>query len=248
VSEPNRPDNLLDRVSDPEMLEVHYERERRRERELLDRRLRLAGGDVLSVGCGWHPGRHLFPKPEWRMTGVEIDEAVGRTLVEGGELDEGLAGRGGELPLPDESFDVVLYRLVLHHIAWQGPLRACFEEARRLLRPGGALVAIEPGSWHPVGAGLALANRLGLGPVVHGTPDDVPLSPRRLIAEARAVGLEPELHAVTYGWRRLPARAQRAIHAVDPLGSRPLLAPLGHTLMLIARRPPVTRRRKTPWE
>ena len=40
VSEPYRPDNLLDRHSDPETLQVHYEQEYRRERELLDRRLR----------------------------------------------------------------------------------------------------------------------------------------------------------------------------------------------------------------
>jgi hypothetical protein len=73
--------------------------------------------------------------------------------------------------------------------------------------------------------------------VVHGTPDDIPLSPRALVAEARAVGLEPELHAVTFGWRRLPARVQRTLQRLDPLGSRPRLAPFGHTLMLIARAP-----------
>jgi SAM-dependent methyltransferase len=236
VSELYDPDNLLDRLSRADTLELHYEQERRRERELLERRLPLAGGDVLSVGCGWHPGRHLFPKPGFRMTGVELDEAVVRVLEDGGEIDHGLAGRAGELPLPDASFDVVLYRLVLHHIAYQGPLAPVFEEARRLLRPGGALVAVEPGSWHPVGAALAAANRAGLGPLMHGTPDDVPLSPRRLVGEARAAGLEPELHTVTYGWRRLPGPLQRALHALDPLGSRPRLAPFGHTLMLIARR------------
>jgi SAM-dependent methyltransferase len=237
VSEPYDPENLLDRVSRPDTLEVHYERERRREREILARRLPLEGGEVLSVGCGWHPGRHLFPAPAFRMTGVELDEAVVQTLEDGGEIDEGLAARAGELPLPDEAYDVVLYRLVLHHLAYQGPLGPVFEEARRLLRPGGALVAIEPGSWHPVGAGLALANRAGLGPAVHGTPDDVPLSPRLLVRESRAAGLEPELHAVTFGWRRLPGPLQRALHRLDPLGSRPRLRALGHTLMLIARRP-----------
>ena len=237
MSEPYDPENLLDRVSHAETLELHYEQERRRERELLGRRLGLEGGEVLSVGCGWQPGRHLFPKPGWRMTGVELEESVVRALVDAGELDEGLTGRGGRLPLGDASFDVVLYRLVLHHIAWQGPLPPVFEEARRLLRPGGALVAVEPGSWHPVGAALALANRAGLGPLVHGTPDDVPLSPRRLREDAAAAGLEPELHAVTYGWRRLPPRAQRALHRLDALGSRRRAAPLGHTLMLIARRP-----------
>ncbi|HEY1358871.1 MAG TPA: methyltransferase domain-containing protein [Thermoleophilaceae bacterium] len=241
MSEPYRDDNLLDRVSRPETLELHYDREREREAELIRRRLGRTGGDVLSVGCGWHPGRHLFPKPDWRMTGVELDEAIPRHLVEAGVLDHGLAGQAGELPLADESFDVVLYRLVLHHVVFQGPLAGAFAEAARLLRPGGALVAVEPGSRHPVGAGLALANRLGLGPVVHGTPDDIPLSPRRLVEEARRAGLETELHAVTYGWRRLPRAGQRALQALDPLGSRPRLAPFGHTLMLIATRPPSSR-------
>jgi SAM-dependent methyltransferase len=131
----------------------------------------------------------------------------------------------------------VLYRLVLHHIVYQGPLAPCFEEAARLLRPGGALVAIEPGLWHPVGAALAFANRTGLATAIHGTPDDIPLSPRKLIAQARAAGLEPELYALTYTWRRLPRRLQRVVEPLDALGSRPRAAPFGHTLVLLARKP-----------
>jgi SAM-dependent methyltransferase len=235
VSEPYRADNVLDRVGDAGTRQVHYDQEMRRERAILDRRLSLTGGDVLSVGCGWHPGRHLFPKPGFRMTGVDLDAAMIASLRESGELDDGTVGRAGELPYEPESFDVILYRLVLHHVVFQHPLGTVFEEAARLLRPGGTVVAVEPGLWHPVGAGLALANRAGLGPAVHGTPDDIPLSPRLLVREARAVGLEPELHAVTYGWRRLPAGAQRALHALDGAGSRRRLAPFGHTLMLIAR-------------
>jgi SAM-dependent methyltransferase len=237
VSEPYDPENLLDRHSDPDTLQVHYEQEYRRERELLGRRLGLSDGDVLSVGCGRYPGRHLFAASAWRMTGVDLDPDLIDDLVESRELDAGTVARAGALPFEESSFDVVLYRLVLHHVAYQGPLTPCFEEAARLLPPGGALVAIEPGLWHPVGAGLALANRVGLGSWVHGTPDDIPLSPRALVRTAGAAGLEPELHAVTYGWRRLPEPAQRALHALDPLGSRPHVAPLGHTLMLIARRP-----------
>ncbi len=237
--EHHRPGSVLDRLSDPDTLAVHYGRLREREREILDRRLKLDGGRVLSVGCGRDPGRHLFPRPAWRMTGVELDEDLPRALVESGELDEGLAGRAGELDtLPDGAFDVVLYRYVLHHVVYQGPLRPAFAEAARLLRPGGALVAMEPGALHPVGAGLTLANRVGLGPAVHGTPDDIPLAPGRLEREARAVGLIPELHAVTYAWRRLPARLQRALWPLDDaLGSRRRAARLGHTLMLVARRP-----------
>jgi SAM-dependent methyltransferase len=237
VSEPYRDDNLLDRLGGAATRQVHYDQETSRERELLARRLPLAAGEVLSVGCGWHPGRHLFPSPEFRITGVDLDEAMIGSLRESGELDDGIVARAGELPYEPESFDVVLYRLVLHHVVYQGPLAPLFIEAERLLRPGGALVAIEPGLWHPVGAGLELANRFGLGPAVHGTPDDIPISPRELVSHARLAGLEPELHAVTFGWRRLPAPAQRLLHGLDPAGSRPRLAPFGHTLMLIARKP-----------
>jgi SAM-dependent methyltransferase len=237
VSEPYRGDNLLDRVGDDATRQVHYDHLASRERAILDRRLAPGGGDVLSVGCGWHPGRHMFPRPAWRMTGVDLNGDMISVLRESGELDDGIVGRAGELPFEPGSFDAVLYRLVLHHVVFQGPLGPVFAEAARLLRPGGALVAVEPGLWHPVGAGLALANRAGLGPAVHGTPDDIPLSPRTLTGEARAAGLEPELHAVTYSWRRLPPGAQRALHPLDAAGSRPRLAPLGHTLMLIARMP-----------
>ena len=235
MSEPYRADNLLDRVGDAETRQLHYDQEMRRERAILTRRLPLAGGDVLSVGCGRHPGRHLFPRPAFRMTGVDLDEETIESLLETGELDDGTVARAGQLPYEAGSFDVVLYRLVLHHVVYQGPLGPVFGEAARLLRPGGALVAVEPGLWHPVGAGLAMANRAGLGPAVHGTPDDIPLSPRVLAGEARRAGLRPELHAVTYGWRRLPRAAQRAVHALDGAGSRPRLAPFGHTLMLIGR-------------
>jgi SAM-dependent methyltransferase len=240
VSQPYDADNLLDRHSEPARLQLHYDHEERRERALLERRLGLSGGEVLSVGCGWHPGRHLFAAPGWRMTGVDTDPAMIDHLCASGEIDAGRPGRAGALGFPSASFDVVLYRLVLHHIAFQAPLAPVFAEAARLLRPGGALVAIEPGLWHPVGAALGLANRAGLGTPIHGTPDDIPLSPKLLAREARAAGLEPELHAVTFGWRRLPRPVQRALHGVDPLGSRKRLASFGHTLMLIARRSSVS--------
>jgi SAM-dependent methyltransferase len=235
ASAPYDADNLLDRHSRRSTLELNYAHMMERERALLDRRLGLHAGDVLSVGCGWHPGRHLFPAPAFRLVGADADPAKVAGILETGRADDAIVGYAGRLGLAPGSFDVVLYRLVLHHLAFQGPLAPCFDEAARLLRPGGALVAVEPGLWHPVGAGLALANRTGLATRVHGTPDDIPLSPRRLITEARAAGLVPELHAVTYTWRRLGPALQRTLWPVDALGSRPRAARLGHTLLLIAR-------------
>ncbi len=233
--EPYREHNLLDAMSRQPTLELHYRHMMRREQLLLGRRLGLLGGEVLSVGCGWHPGRHLFPAPAFRLVAVDADPDRVTGVSASGRADEALVGYAGELELPDSAFDVVLYRLVLHHLAFQGPLAPIFREAARLLRPGGALVAIEPGLWHPVGIGLALANRWGAATALHGTPDDVPLAPSRLRAEACAAGLAPELHAVTYTWRRMPPILQRALQPLDTLGSRARVARFGHTLMLIAR-------------
>jgi SAM-dependent methyltransferase len=236
-SEPFHEGNLLDRLSRRSTLERYYTHMQERERLIVDRRLGITSGDVLSVGSGWHPGRHLFPAPQFRLVAVDADPARVAGVIESGRADDALVGLAGHLDLPPGSFDVALYRLVLHHLAFQGPLEPIFSEARRLLRPGGAMVAVEPGLWHPVGLGLAFANRIGAATPIHGTPDDIPLSPARLASAARAAGLEPELHAVTYAWRRLPRTIQALVGPLDALGSRPRAAPFGHTLMLIARAP-----------
>ena len=239
MSEPYTSDNLLDRLSDPDTLEQHYAHVKLRERELLARLMPLTGGDVVSVGAGWDVGRHLFPAPGWRLTAVDLDLNMVRYATESGQADASLVASVGELPFEPESFDVVLYRLVLHHLAYERPLGPVIAEAARLLRPGGVLVAVEPGLFHPVGAALALANRVGVARRIHGTVDDVPLSPRALRTHARRAGLEPEVHAVTFAWRRLPRAVQRAVYALDGLGSVPILRDLGHHLLFFARRPPV---------
>lgn len=233
---PRDPDNLLDKLSRPSTMAAHYRYIMRREQQLLASRLGIMGGDALSVGAGWYPGRHLLPAPAFRLVAVDANPERVAGVIETGRADEAHVGYAGRLELPRASFDVVLYRLVLHHLAYQGSLAPCFAEAADLLRPGGAMVAIEPGLWHPVGLGLALANRTSAAIAIHGTPDDIPLSPQELLIHARAAGLIPELHAVTFSWRRLARSVQRAMAPLDALGSRPRAAPFGHTLMLIARR------------
>jgi SAM-dependent methyltransferase len=238
VSEQYTADNLLDRHTPRARMERQYARETAREQALLGRRLGMAGGDVLSVGCGWDPGRGLFPAPAWRLTATDIEPDRIQHAREQGLADEAFVGAAGKLDqLADGSYDVVLYRYVLHHIVYGAALAPILAEARRLLRPGGALVAIEPGLFHPIGAGLALANQLGMGVRVHGTPDDIPLSPRVVARDARRAGLVPEVHAVSYSWRRLPAPLQAAVAGLDRAGSARGARWFGHTFLLLARRP-----------
>jgi SAM-dependent methyltransferase len=237
VSEQYTPDNLLDRIVSRSVVRESDEHSEAREAALIRRHLGLTGGEVLSVGCGWHPGRHLFPKPAWRLVATDIDPERPQACIAHGEADEGFTGEAGRLEVSEASFDVVLYRRVLHHVIFHGDLWPVFVEAARVLRPGGALVAIEPGLYHPAGLALAAANRVGLGVALHGTPDDVPLSPRRLMVQTARVGLVAEVHAVSYVWRHMPVRLQRLVRPLDRLGSLPGARMLGHTFLLLARKP-----------
>ena len=221
----------------PATLEVHYDQTRRREQELLARRLRLKAGDVLSVGCGWHPGRHLFPRPQFRMTGVELDAAITHRWWRGRQAGRGDRGEGGRARRSPT------LRSTSCSTAWcciTSPTRA------RSHRPSRRRAAAAPGRGDDRG-GAGRCTRSG-GPGA-GEPAGAwpggarnPRTTSRSRPPARSgrpahAGLAPEVHALTYGWRRLPPRDQRALHPIDQLGSRAGLAPFGHTLMLIARAP-----------
>jgi hypothetical protein len=65
--------NMLDRLSRESTLEFHYRHMMARERTILARRLPIAQGHILSVGCGWHPGRHLFPGPAFHLVAADAD-------------------------------------------------------------------------------------------------------------------------------------------------------------------------------
>ena len=190
-------------------------------------RLRLASRAPSVPGAGL-PARRASTPTRPRCRGP----AAGRA-----DAAHAAVAPAGSTTCPERSFDVVLYRLVLHHLAFHGAAGPRSSPRPRACSPAaGALIAIEPGLWHPVGLGLAAANRLGLGVAAHGTPDDVPLSPRLLMRAARDAGLQPELHGVTYGWRRMRRRPSASCRAVDRRGDRPDPARFAHTLLLIARR------------
>ncbi len=92
-------------------------------------------GRVLDVGCGLQPYRELL--------GEHVTEYVGLDLP--GELSRPTAmGTAESIPFSDGSFEAVLSTQVLEHLS--DPRRA-IEEARRVLVPGGKLVATVPGVW-----------------------------------------------------------------------------------------------------
>jgi SAM-dependent methyltransferase len=91
---------------------------------------------LLDVGCGtgWL-ARHFE-----RYTGVDASPAAVEEAVRHGR-DVCLADVDDRLPFPDESFDGVVLKDLLEHVA--DPV-AVVAEARRVLRPGGRVFASSP--------------------------------------------------------------------------------------------------------
>jgi methionine biosynthesis protein MetW len=120
----------------------------------------------LDVGCG--SGNSYAPEVNRRAAsyvGVDVSgDAVAAARAAG--LDARVISDAAELPLEDESFDLVLGVEVLEHLF--SPHRAA-AEIRRVLRLGGSLVASAPnvaywrhranllfGLWNPAGDELAI--------------------------------------------------------------------------------------------
>jgi SAM-dependent methyltransferase len=104
--------------------------------------------DVLDVGCGLgHWGRALLPvlPKDARLCGIDREIAsVAEARQRGaafGDRVRYVASAVEHLPFDDASFDFVTCQTRLIHVADPAVALA---EMRRVLRPGGLLVAVEP--------------------------------------------------------------------------------------------------------
>jgi SAM-dependent methyltransferase len=233
-------DNLLDRFSSGERLDYFAKTFFAVEKALVAEKVTtvVPRGNVLNVGCGRHgTERILFPKPNYAIYGVDTNEESLRILANQ-RTYEGLAkGSITSLPVPSAAVDVVYLRLILHHlVAPRNLLGDGLQECFRVLKPGGMLVLVEPNSWHPVGALMNLAHALRLDMYIHGTNDDVALSPLMLRRRLSLFASDISTHVVSYAWRRLPISVQELGGRMQArMGRLSEKVPFfGHTLMMTA--------------
>lgn len=100
-------------------------------------------GAVLDVGTG--PGVLLVElasqRPDLWLTGIDLSAdmvaAAARNLTSASERGTTAVGDVTALPFPDQSFDLVVSSLSLHH--WDHP-DAAAPELARVIRPGGRVV------------------------------------------------------------------------------------------------------------
>jgi ubiquinone/menaquinone biosynthesis C-methylase UbiE len=103
-------------------------------------------GDVLEIGSGsgTMAARVMEAFPDARLTAIDVDPAMVRDtrkrLARFTERASVREASATELPFEDQSFDVVLSFIMLHHVVeWE----RAFREALRVLRPGGVLVGYD---------------------------------------------------------------------------------------------------------
>ena len=103
----------------------------------------VADCDVLDIACGEGYGSSLLAGRARSVTGVDIDEAVIRRAagVHIGPNVQFVVGRCTEIPLEDNSFDVVVSFETIEHISEH---EAFVNEIRRVLRPGGVVIMSTP--------------------------------------------------------------------------------------------------------
>jgi ubiquinone/menaquinone biosynthesis C-methylase UbiE len=109
------------------------------------------GGTVVDVGCGTGTFGIAFAlnRPDATVIGVDGDPeilAIARAKPGAGSV-EWNRGLAGQLPLADDSADVVTMSLVLHHLL-PDQKREAMAEARRVLKPGGSFQIADWGRPH----------------------------------------------------------------------------------------------------
>ena len=103
------------------------------------------GDNVLELGAGPGAATEELRRRVSRVTSLEYDRKFAASL---GKRFSGtnvgvLRGDAASLPFPDESFSSVVAVLVLHHLKSLDQQEKAFAEIYRVLRPGGAFLAIE---------------------------------------------------------------------------------------------------------
>jgi ubiquinone/menaquinone biosynthesis C-methylase UbiE len=118
-----------------------------RSMELLERLLPLPPAELLDVGGG--PGAYAAPlaRRGYRVHLVDpvplhVEQARQVAGSDPAAAFTAASGDARELAEPDESHDAVLLFGPLYHLTGEADRRQALNEARRVLRPGGRLMAM----------------------------------------------------------------------------------------------------------
>jgi len=183
----------------------------------------LPTGDCLEIGCSVGNALPVLERTFARVTGVDVSEAMvaeARRKVRDPQQVK-LVGGWGEgpitYPFPASSFDAVVTFSLFHHLDRRRQLEV-LEETRRMIRPGGLVIAFE---YNPL-------NPLALATVLFGDGDagSRPVWMQTLAARFTEAGLVPARRGYVLWFPRSMAALsslEPKLHWV-PLGGKYFLA------------------------
>lgn len=236
--------------------------------DLLERFLPRPPAVVLDVGGG--PGGYAVPLA---LAGhrvhlldavpLHVGQAEEAAALAGVRFGSAILGDARELPYEDRSADGVLLLGPLYHLIEERQRHAALTEARRVLRPGGVLLAVAISRFASLHDGLhggwaadeADIVESGLHTGVHRNPRGLAgrfttahfARPEELAAEVAAAGFERvELRAVegpgrclpdVDGWLDDPARREWLLRTLRRVESEPSLLGAGSHVMAVAYAP-----------
>ncbi len=109
------------------------------------------GQAVLDAGCGSGHWAVAFARRGMRVAGIDLSPEMIRLATERADAAavaiDWRVGDLAALPFPDAAFDAVQARVALQFVP---DIPAALRELRRVLRPGGRLLASVPGALSPI--------------------------------------------------------------------------------------------------
>lgn len=165
----------------------------------------IGGGDIVPS---------LYYEDKRKIIGLDINF---KSLLSARGHAKVIMADGSNIPLRNDSIDLVICNQVLHHIIGQGSLEATINECHRILRIGGKFIAIEPNSLHPSGVLLNMANRFHKHHFLSGGSDyEFAISPFYILRLLRNNSFSIlKSSAVTFSHPRFPIFLQKIINLFD---------------------------------
>jgi ubiquinone/menaquinone biosynthesis C-methylase UbiE len=156
------------------------------------------GDDVLEVGPGFGPATEVLAARAPRVTALELDPVLARSLRERlGARAEVVEGSGTAMPFADASFSAAACFTMLHHVPSPAEQDRLFAEVRRVLRPGAPFAGTDS-----LGRGVGFA-------LLHVGDTKVLVDPDGLAPRLAAAGFEDVEVSVDHDSFRFRARRPR---------------------------------------
>lgn len=171
---------------------------------------------ILFVGVGDGDILRYIDTKGKKITGIDLNSAY---LEKGKEYcTYSAVADCSLLPFKENTFDLIICNMVLHHVVGQGDLEGTFRDSSRVLKPGGNFIAFEPNVFHPSGAIMSLLNKFQLYHKVGGGSNyEFALSPYKMRRMCRQYFGKVLISPITFSHPRFPIFLQNIIFKTDKL-------------------------------